>query len=140
MARPESSRTESEISAIMRKVHSTNTVPEEDLRKALSARGLRFEVYPKGIPGNPDLAFSESRLVIFVDGDFWHGGQWLKRGLATLEDQFRNTPTKDYWLGKIQRNASRDCRSTAALLSEGWTVLRFWETDVRKNLERYLQM
>lgn len=140
MASPPSRHGPRDISAIMRTVRSTDTTPEQSFREALSAKGLRFEVYPKGLPGNPDLAFPASKLVVFIDGDFWHGGQWLKRHLTTLEDQFKRTTSKDYWIGKIRRNMDRDCRATAALLSQGWIVLRFWESDVCKNLEWCVNM
>jgi DNA (cytosine-5)-methyltransferase 1 len=121
-------------SSIMLKVHSSNTAPEMTFRKALWSRGLRYKICPADLPGKPDIVLSSKRLAIFIDGDFWHGGQWRKRNLSALEEQFQGTGSRDYWLKKIRRNMSRDCAATASLLSEGWTVLRFWESEVRKNL------
>jgi DNA (cytosine-5)-methyltransferase 1 len=128
-------RSEKEISAIMGRVRSRDTQPEVVLRKALWARGLRYRLCPPDLPGKPDLIFPAKRLAIFVDGDYWHGGQWNRRHLAALEEQFANTGSKDYWLKKIRGNMRRDCASTAALLSQGWKVLRFWESDIKKRLD-----
>jgi len=119
----------------MRRVRSRDTQPEVILRKALWARGLRYRLCPPELPGKPDLIFPAKRLAIFVDGDYWHGGQWRCRNLSTLEDQFSNAVNKDYWLNKIRGNMRRDSASTAALLAQGWKVLRFWASDIQKRLD-----
>lgn len=124
----------------MRKVHAKNTTPEITFRKRLWAEGVRYKISPTTLPGKPDVVIPAQRLAIFIDGDFWHGGQWRKRKLTSLEDQFRETPSQQYWLGKIRRNMARDSATTAALLSAGWTVLRFWESQIRTDLERCIQM
>ncbi len=124
-----------DVSAIMRNVHSSDTTPEKIFRRALWAKGFRYRTCQANLPGKPDVVLASKRVAIFIDGDFWHGGQWRQRSLSSLEDQFQKTTSKDYWLKKIRRNMSRDCRATASLISEGWTVLRFWESDIRKNLE-----
>ncbi len=123
-----------DISAIMRKVHSINTSPEVAFHEALEAQGLQYLTSPPDLPGKPDVVLPDKRLAIFIDGDFWHGGQWRRRNLARLEDQFQKTGSREYWLKKIRRNMGRDCVATAALLATGWTVLRFWESDIRRNL------
>lgn len=128
-------RTATEISTIMRKVRGRDTSPEVALRKALWSRGLRYRLYTSELPGKPDIVIPSKRLVVFVDGDYWHGGQWRRRNLASLEDQFPATSSKSYWLKKIRRNMHRDCSATFALLSDGWTVLRFWESEIKKDLE-----
>lgn len=122
-------------SAIMRKVQAKDTMPEILFRKALWAKGLRYKTNLKSLPGKPDIVLPTSKIAIFIDGDFWHGGQWQRRNLAALEDQFRETASKEYWLKKIRRNMRRDCLVTTQLISQGWTVLRFWESDIRNNLE-----
>src|SRR5712691_4527694 len=114
----------------MRRVRSRDTAPEVLLRKALWAAGLRFRICAEDLPGKPDIVNRSAKLAIFIDGDFWHGGQWRRRGLVSLEDQFRQTESRGYWLRKIRRNMDRDCRATAALLDAGWRVLRLWESDV----------
>lgn len=124
----------------MRRVRGSDTMPEVTFRKALKARGLRYKTYPSDLPGKPDIVLTSSHVAIFIDGDFWHGGQWRRRNLAALEDQFRRTPSKSYWLTKIRRNMRRDCSVTSALLSQGWTVLRFWESKIRKNLDQCVKL
>ena len=119
----------------MRRVRASDTTPEMKFRKALWAEGLRYKPNSAKLPGKPDIVLVAHKTIIFIDGDFWHGGQWRRRKLSALEDQFQQTTTKDYWLKKIRRNMRRDCAVTAELLSQGWTVIRFWESDIRNNLE-----
>ena len=78
-----------------------------------------------GLPGRPDLVFSRKRLIVFCDGDFWHGRNWplLRRAL-----QRRANST--YWTAKILANRNRDRRQNRALRHQGWDVVRVWETDV----------
>jgi DNA (cytosine-5)-methyltransferase 1 len=119
----------------MRKVRGSDTTPERKFRKALWAEGLRYKPNSAKLPGKPDVVLTAHKTIIFIDGDFWHGGQWRKRRLSSLEDQFEHTKSRDYWLKKIRRNMRRDCAVTAELLSQGWTVIRFWESDIRNDLE-----
>jgi DNA (cytosine-5)-methyltransferase 1 len=128
-------RSEQDISAIMRRVHSEGTEPEARLSAALREVGLVIETNRADLPGKPDIVIPARRLAIFIDGDFWHGGQWRLRGKTALEEQFPETGTRDYWLTKIRRNMRRDSAMTADLLNTGWSVLRFWESNVRKQLE-----
>ena len=108
-------------------------------RKALWKRGLRYAICQPDLPGKPDVVFQSRRIAIFIDGDLWHGGQWRRRGKVALEDQFRKTASKRYWLEKIRRNIERDCRVTNLLLSSGWTVIRFWESDVLNRLDNCVE-
>src|SRR5262249_33364152 len=124
-----------DISAIMRKVRASGTPPEVRFRKPLWAKGLRYKSNSPKLPGKADIVLTARKTVIFIDGDFWHGGQWRKRNLAALEEQFQRTTSKDYWLKKIRRNMRRDCVVTSELMARGWTVLRFWESDIRNELE-----
>ncbi len=126
-----------EVSAIMRRVRGRDTAPELRLRRALWARGLRYRVAPADLPGKPDLVFPGARLAVFVDGDFWHGNQWRRRRKAALEQQFERArpESRAYWLAKIRRNMRRDAATTAALLADGWTVLRVWESQLAKDME-----
>ncbi len=122
-------------SQIMSRVRDRDTTPERVLRSALHARGLRFRTCKADLPGKPDIVLAAPRVCVFVDGDYWHGGQWLRRGLTCLDEQFENTADRSYWIGKIERNMDRDCRATADLLAAGWTVLRFWESEVTARVE-----
>lgn len=128
--------TDAAISSKMRRVRSSNTTPEIIFRKALWKRGLRYSICQPDLPGKPDVVFHSPRIAIFIDGDLWHGGQWRLRGKVALEDQFSKTASKQYWLEKIRRNIERDCRVTTLLLRSGWTVIRFWESDVLHHLEK----
>src|SRR5262249_58977987 len=101
--------------------------------------GLRYKPNSSKLPGKPDVVLAAHKTIIFIDGDFWHGGQWRKRKLSALEDQFERTKSRDYWLKKIRRNMRRDCAVTAELLSQGWTVIRFWESDIRNDLAGCVQ-
>lgn len=133
-------RTKAQISDIMRRIKSRDTRPEIVLRRALSKRGLKLKLYDKKLPGKPDVVIPSKRLAVFVDGDFWHGNQWKVREHPSLQSQFRGVQNKKYWLSKILRNRSRDFLRTSALLDSGWRVIRFWESDIRKNLDRCLSL
>jgi len=103
----------------------TNTRCELALRRELWRRGLRYRLHAPGLPGRPDIVFRRHRLVIFCDGDFWHGRN-LEHRLAKLARGHNAA----YWVAKVRRNVERDHRNTSELDAAGWTVLRFWETDV----------
>ena len=130
-------RDAAQISAIMRRVHDRDTTPETRLRQALEARGLRCADAPTTLPGKPDIVFADARLVVFVDGDYWHGNQWRRRGKAALEEQFEASAeaSRAYWLRKIRRNIRRDHQTTATLLRQGWTTLRLWESQINADME-----
>jgi DNA mismatch endonuclease, patch repair protein len=105
-----------------------DTKPELLLRRALWARGVRYRVDVGALPGRPDLVVSSARLVVFCDGDFWHGRN-LEGRVAKLAAG-HNAP---YWVSKINGNVERDRRVERVLIDSGWKVLRFWESDVRAN-------
>jgi DNA mismatch endonuclease, patch repair protein len=75
--------------------------------------------------GRPDIVFTRERVVVFCDGDFWHGRD-LECRLAKLSRGHNAT----YWVAKVQRNVARDRENQQALEAAGWTVVRVWETDV----------
>lgn len=104
----------------MRSVRRERTGPEEALAAALAARGLAPDRHPRGVLGTPDFAFLEAKVVVFVDGDFWHG--------RTRELPKTNTT---WWADKFRRNRARDRRQARALVAAGWVVVRMWETGLR---------
>jgi len=116
-------------SKVMSKIRGVNTKPELRLRKALWAHGLRFRIHPKYVPGLPDIYIAKYRLVIFVDGDFWHGYQWdlTKVRLKT---------NINFWIAKIERNIQRDAYINSVLTGRGYTVMRFWEHDIKSALDK----
>lgn len=124
------------ISRIMAAVHSRGTGPEIQLRKALRVLGRRFRSHPSNVPGHPDFVFPRERVAVFVDGDFWHGHQWRLRGLSSLASQFSRSKNRNYWTRKITRNVERDKQTNRELRRLGWQVVRLWESDLKKNLEK----
>jgi len=134
-----SPRNQEQISEIMRRVKSRDTTPEIVFRKALWARGVRYRTHDTRLPGRPDIVIHKAKLAIFIDGDFWHGNQWRKRGHPSLEAQFVASPKAEYWVGKITRNVLRDRVNTERLTAEGWRILRFWESDIKANLDSCIE-
>lgn len=83
--------------------------------------------------GKPDLVFSRARVAVFVDGDFWHGRLIQEERISAFKKQFRQRA--GWWLTKVQRNIERDNRVGDTLRAEGWTVVRLWESNIRKDLD-----
>ncbi|MCH9030826.1 MAG: very short patch repair endonuclease [candidate division Zixibacteria bacterium] len=122
----------------MRAVKSRDTTPEIILRKALWARGYRYRLHDKTLLGKPDLVLKSRKAVVFIDGDFWHGRQWKKRGFDSLEDQMGRVRNSSYWIKKIKRNMERDKTNRSALRKQGWKVICVWESDLKKNPVRVI--
>lgn len=107
---------------------SKNTSIEVMLGRALWQRGLRYRKHTKGVAGHPDFCFLKKRVAVFCDGEFWHGRDWQVA-------KTRIKSNREFWIAKIERNQTRDREITERLEREGWTVLRFWESDIRKHLD-----
>lgn len=135
-ARPPLRRDRALVSRIMAAVRSTDTEPERLLAFAFKRAGLRCRRYADDVRGRPDFVFAAERVVVFVDGDFWHGRQWRQRRLPSLDHQFARSANRKYWIQKITRNVRRDTAVSRALRRQGWCVVRLWESDVRANLDR----
>lgn len=115
-----------ERSRNMSKIRGRDTEPELAFRKALWAAGLRgYRKNYRNAPGTPDVAFTKHKLAVFVDGEFWHGKDFVAR-----EARLAAGNNGAYWTAKIRRNMERDREQDAALRAAGWTVLRFWAKDV----------
>ena len=120
----------------MSRVLSSGTEPEKIFRNAQRLAGIRsFRICDSTLPGKPDIVLPSKRLAIFIDGDFWHGHQYKTRGFESWQAQLSGIHNEEYWSGKISRNVARDLENTSALLRDGWSVLRFWERDVRASVE-----
>jgi DNA mismatch endonuclease (patch repair protein) len=113
----------------MSRIRGRDTKPELLVRRALWARGYRYRVQSK-LPGKPDLVFSKRKLVVFIDGCFWH---------ACPEHFIAPRSRPEYWEKKIERNRARDLKVTHELQAQGWTVLRFWEHLVRSDLQKVVE-
>lgn len=117
-------------SEIMSQVKSKNTKIEVLLRKALYKTGMRFRIHAKDIMGKPDIYIKKYKLAIFIDSDFWHGRYYQEGKRIPKTNQ-------EYWIPKLERNIARDKKVNEQLKSEGWTVLRYWESEIRKEPDRY---
>ena len=120
--------TPSQRSYNMKRIPSKDTKPEVQLRKALWRRGLRYRKNYRFLPGSPDIALAHQKIAIFVDGDFWHA----KDHQEHPGEQIRTRP--EYWVPKLTRNVEHDKEVNDALTEAGWLVLRFWESDIKKDL------
>jgi DNA mismatch endonuclease (patch repair protein) len=100
-----------------------DTRPEMVLRRGLHARGFRYRLHDRRLPGRPDLTLPKHRAVIFVNGCFWHGHDChLFRLPATR---------REFWQQKIEGNRDRDAATRSALLASGWRVLSVWECALK---------
>lgn len=105
----------------MRSVRTANTGPEWTVRRLLHARGYRYRLHAKALPGKPDIVFSTRRKAIFIHGCFWHG-HGCKKG----------QPPKsrlDYWGPKLEANKLRDSRNVEQLRDLGWDTLIVWQCE-----------
>ena len=110
----------------MKAVKSKDSEIERILRKELWARGLRYRKNVKTIFGKPDIAFIGKKIAVFCDSEFWHGYAW-----EIYQEDFQSN--QSFWIPKIERNMQRDIEVNNQLRSEGWTVLRFWGREIKKN-------
>ena len=106
-----------------------NTKPEVILRKSLWSQGFRYRLNVK-LPGKPDLVFQAARVAVFVDGCFWHGCVVHKKPPKT---------NVEFWACKISKNVERDKQVNLQLAELGWTVLRFWEHEIKCDLSACTQ-
>lgn len=118
---------------IMASIPSKDTEPELILRKALWRQNLRYRVNYKKLPGKPDIVFTKYHVAIFCDGDYWHGHNWAIRGLSSLEEELAGY--SEFWRKKILRNIERDKEVNMELEARGWTVIRIWESEIRRNTD-----
>lgn len=117
--------TTTQRSYCMSRVKGTNTGIERLVRSELHKRGLRFRKHVKGLPGKPDVVFPSARVVVFLDGDFWHGYRFSAwRGSVS-----------GFWEDKIGTTRQRDKRNFRRLRRDGWRVLRVWEHEIEKDLD-----
>lgn len=118
--------TPAQRSAHMAKIHSKNTKPELQLRRALHAVGYRYRLHDKALPGRPDLVFAGRKKVIFVNGCFWHGHD------CPVGNRLPKSNT-DFWADKRHRNQERDLAQRLQLTKMGWKYLDVWECEVKGN-------
>lgn len=125
-------------SKIMSAVKSKDTRPELRLRRELWRLGYRYRVNYKNLPGKPDIVFVKKKVAIFCDGDFWHGHNWVLRGMPSLEAELETY--SPFWKSKILGNVARDERVTAQLRDMGWTVIRLWASAINSDLAKCIDV
>lgn len=116
----------------MRRIKSQDTSIEIKLRMALWQKGYRYQKNCKTVFGKPDICFKGKKLAIFCDSEFWHG-KYL------LDQKYIPATNQSYWIPKIERNIERDKKVNIILAEQGWTVLRFWQKDIEKNIEMCIE-
>ena len=121
-------KTKEQISFNMKQVKNKDSDIELKLRKALWARGLRYQKNVLGIIGKPDIVFKGKRVAVFCDSEFWHGYDWDNR-----KNDIKSN--KEFWITKIERNIERDKEVNKALEEQGWIVLRFWGKEIKNHCE-----
>ncbi len=114
----------------MSKIRSQNTKAELLVFRELRYRGVYFQKHYKKAVGNPDIALPRKKKAVFIDGDFWHGYQFVK---------WKERLPKKYWVQKIEGNIKRDRRNRTKLRKEGWKILRIWEHEVKKKKEKTIE-
>jgi DNA mismatch endonuclease (patch repair protein) len=118
----------------MGQIRAKDTKAEIALRKELFKRGFRFRKNDPRLPGKPDIVLPRYRVCVFVDGDFWHGREWRRRGYPSLAAAFKQNG--EFWVKKIQNTVARDRRQDQELRALGWQVVRIWESDICRSLIR----
>ena len=114
----------------MQNIKSKDTQIELLLRKELWKRGYRYRKNYKNLPGKPDIVLTKYQIAIFCDSEFFHGKNW-----EVLKPRLERGDNSDFWISKISRNIQRDDEVNKKLLSQGWTVIRFWGNDIKHNID-----
>ena len=113
-------------SSVMSKIRSRGTKFESDFIQELKSKTRkRYRLNVRELKGKPDIVFDKYKLCIFLDSDFWHGWQYPR---------WKHLLKNDFWRSKIEANRERDKKNTAWLRRNGWTVLRIWEHNIKKNI------
>lgn len=114
----------------MAMVKSKNTKPEIVVRKYLFSQGFRYRVNVSNLPGKPDIVFKKYKIVIFINGCFWHGHENCNRSVLP-------ETRREWWANKIQNTKERDMLEYIQLQQDGWLVLVIWECQLKpkKQLE-----
>lgn len=114
-------------SRMMSGIRGKDTKPEWVVRRALHARGFRYRLHARDLPGHPDIVLPKHRAVVFVNGCFWHGHDC---------PLFRWPKTRpEFWQSKINRNRANDDKHLAMLQSLGWRVAIVWECALRNRVD-----
>lgn len=110
----------------MSRIAGRDTAPEMLVRSTLHRLGYRYRLHSPNLPGRPDLVFVSRKIVIFVNGCFWHG-HYCKYG------QVKPATNPKFWADKMDTNRARDRRVQRQLRRRGWRVLNVWECELRRD-------
>ncbi|MBU1690636.1 MAG: DNA mismatch endonuclease Vsr [Gammaproteobacteria bacterium] len=113
-------------SRMMSGIKGKDTQPEMKVRRFLHARGFRYRLHDKSLPGSPDLCLPRYRVVIFVQGCFWHRHEGCRLSYVPASN-------KNVWLAKFQQNVERDRKNIDSLVRAGWRVIVLWECGLRRH-------
>ena len=119
----------------MQNIKATDTKIEIILRKALWKKGYRYRKNYNKLPGTPDIVLPKYKIAIFCDGEFFHGKDW-----EVLKPRLEKSNNSDFWISKISRNRERDDEINKKLLFLGWTVIRFWGNEIKKNTDECIRV
>lgn len=119
----------------MQHIKANDTKIEVLLRKALWNKGYRYRKNYKALPGKPDIVLTKYKIAIFCDGEFFHGKDW-----EVLKPRLEKSNNSDFWINKISRNMERDAEINKKLLFMGWTVIRFWGAEIKKNTDECVRV
>lgn len=121
-------------SKIMSKVGQKSTGPEVKLRKALFAKGYRYRINVRSLPGSPDIVLPKYKVAIFVHGCFWHRHKGCK--YATMPKT-----REEFWKKKFDANIVRDKQNIEKLIGMGWRVAIVWECVIKtKDIVQFNEM
>lgn len=119
----------------MSNIKNKDTGIEVKLRKALWKKGYRYRKNYKKLPGKPDIVLPKYKLVVFCDSEFFHGKDWEE-----LHEQLKRGNNAEFWIKKISQNRIRDEEINKQLKFMGWTVIRFWGKDIKKDVEQCVKV
>ena len=119
----------------MQQIKAKDTKIEIILRKALWKKGYRYRKNYNKLLGKPDIVLPKYNIVIFCDGEFFHGKDW-----ELLKNKLKKSNNGEFWIKKISRNRERDDEINKRLSFEGWTVLRFWGEDIKKHTDECVKI
>ena len=119
----------------MQHIKNRDTKIEVLLRKALWDKGYRYRKNYNKLPGKPDIAMTKYKIAIFCDSEFFHGKDW-----EVLKPRLEKGNNSKFWIGKISRTREHDDEVNKQLLFEGWTVIRFWGTDIKKHTDECVKV
>ena len=125
-------RSKEHIHKNMTAVRASGSKIEQKLGKALWKADLRYRKQYSKLPGRPDFVLVRYKIAIFSDSHFWHGYNWKKR-------KHEHKSNQRFWHNKIERNMERDREINRELKRRGWTVIRFWEHEIKEDVERCVQ-